>query len=288
MRWRYIDTFPQGAGDIDTSAGVLFSGPSAALAYQLRLKHFQSDASVPLARYENGHLAHFDPSGDGGGMGDVLQITAKEVAAALALGQRYTSPHCAGVWRYATVAARADLCTVNDGWKCVFEDILVPLHHDHRLSTRTGLMSLGQAVVGVGAGRDKALLAHGLHPSQWEEGECKVRLRSHRGSGRDDGIASTVSSDGDEGAFSGGVEAADSVEVRLQHPRVAPQPHPSLSGHPLHPRGPALRQRTPSTHRRTADVITGAFTAGSAGLFTHEVAVFADSPLHVEVSATRP
>ena len=138
-----------------------FSGVAAADEYQRRLAAFQTDASISLAKYTSGHLASFDPSGDGGGLGDVLGLVAREAAAALAHGCRYTSPHTVAPWRYATVASRAGLCAVADGWRCVFADAYAPLPADHpdRLHNQADeKFPVGEAVCGDRAG----LAAHGL------------------------------------------------------------------------------------------------------------------------------
>ena len=101
-----------------------WSGEQAAAHYHERLVAFQLDEAIPAATYRGAGTASFDPSGDGGGIGDVMQIVAREAQEALSAGCRYRSPHVAhgAAWRYAATAARADLCTVGDGWRCLFGD----------------------------------------------------------------------------------------------------------------------------------------------------------------------
>ena len=164
----------------------MFSGSAAAESFQERLAAFHKNESVPLARYENGRVASFDPSSDGGGLGDVLQITAREAAAALVLGRRYSSPHCAGTWRYAVVASRAGLCALADCWACIFVDTFPPLPagHPDRSAVRDDRpgysISSGPDQHGAdgegGDATDGALLAHGLHSSQWQPGACDAGL----------------------------------------------------------------------------------------------------------------
>ena len=151
-----IRSRPTAADDVSP-----FSGVAAADEYQRRLAAFQTDASISLAKYTSATYFFLIPSCDGGGLGDVLGLVAREAAAALEHGCRYTSPHTVAPWRYAAVASRAGLCAVADGWRCVFADAYAPLPADHpdRLHNQADeKFPVGEAVCGDRAG----LAAHGL------------------------------------------------------------------------------------------------------------------------------
>ena len=102
---------------------------SNADSYQQRLHGFMADSAVVAALYDSGATVSFDPSSDGGGLGDVLQIVTRHTHLALNKGCRSYSPHVAHGerWRYAVLASDAGHCSVTDGWRCVFRDVLAPL-----------------------------------------------------------------------------------------------------------------------------------------------------------------
>ena len=91
-----------------------------------RLSAFFSDASIAFASYGSGTIASYDPSLDGGGLGDVLNIVGQQALSALLAGCRYHSPHVSmkTTWRYSKLLSRADLCMEQNGWACVFDDAL--------------------------------------------------------------------------------------------------------------------------------------------------------------------
>ena len=137
-----------------------WTGAQTADSYLERLRAFQHDPSVPAATYTNGVTASFDPSSDGGGLGDVIGIVTREAQAAFTAGCRYHSPHVARgqLWRYAAVAARASLCTAADGWNCVFADGFAPLPTEDPAWSHVRAderMEVGPADVGATAQADR-------------------------------------------------------------------------------------------------------------------------------------
>ena len=94
---------------------------------QHNITAFLADSAIPIAAYGHGSPASYDPSLDGGALGDVLNIVSRQVVSALLAGCRTRSPHVptsAKPWRYAAVLAQAKLCQASDGWACLFEDAL--------------------------------------------------------------------------------------------------------------------------------------------------------------------
>lgn len=93
-----------------------------------KLVAFQSDRAIPFATYPGGSVASYNPALDGGGLGDLLNIVGQQALDALSAGCRLHSPHVpvgGTVWRYGAVLDRAGLCNAEDGWNCVFEDVLM-------------------------------------------------------------------------------------------------------------------------------------------------------------------
>ena len=106
-----------------------FSGVAAADEYQRRLAAFQSDASISSEAHSATLLVR--PGRQGGGLGDVLGLVAREAAAALDHGvgtRRRTRSHRGATRRSRR---RASCAPVADGWRCVFADAYAPLPADH-------------------------------------------------------------------------------------------------------------------------------------------------------------
>lgn len=130
-----------------------------------RLSSFQHDPSGQVANYSDGLTASFNPAADGGALGDVLNIISSQALDALGAGCRYHSPHAVGTWRYATLAARANLCAATEGWNCIFLDSFPPLPENDLARKRPPGQATGPAELAGRmrcAGSDAALAAHGL------------------------------------------------------------------------------------------------------------------------------
>ena len=149
--------------------------------FQSRLARFQHDESLLVANFTTGMSASFDPSSDGGGLGDVLNIVVSQASSALSHGCRYHSPHVVrgSVWRYAAVAARAGLCTESDGWNCIFKDTFPPLPSDDAgwKTPQEDEMHTFAPDLSASCKRDDALRRHGLDELHPPEGLCPVDCR---------------------------------------------------------------------------------------------------------------